>query len=317
MWHHEYIDKYVDTLVFDPAENTVSWVLDGICAADSISDEVLLAYCRRSPLWFYSPLLRHDDGTVRFSDIHALAVHEAETNDILMTTFGRYRCCTINLALHPCETPEEVVDELREDWDHVALSLMNAENSKTRGQNYGLLYLMPGRLMTNEPYQDGIPLAPKPVYTDRDKYIETLIFDPSNNTVSWMQDGICTADSVSEEALRECFRSHSLPFNSPRLSDKDTFSFAALLEWGRQSAGKNMNEYALHIHTSTVGGLIFCTLNVLLHPIDGTNAFDPVLDDWNQVKQIVHEADKKKTLAKNLPLLLTFAGYDAEGGRSL
>ena len=38
MWHHEYIDKYVDTLVFDPAENTVSWVLDGICAADSISD---------------------------------------------------------------------------------------------------------------------------------------------------------------------------------------------------------------------------------------------------------------------------------------
>ncbi|HJK61223.1 MAG TPA: hypothetical protein O0X90_05690 [Methanocorpusculum sp.] len=168
-----------------------------------------------------------------------------------------------------------------------------------------------------KPYQDGIPLAPKPVYTDRDKYIETLIFDPSNNTVSWMQDGICTADSVSEEALRECFRSHSLPFNSPRLSDKDTFSFAALLEWGRQSAGKNMNEYALHIHTSTVGGLIFCTLNVLLHPIDGTNAFDPVLDDWNQVKQIVHEADKKKTLAKNLPLLLTFAGYDAEGGRSL
>ena len=236
------------------AENTVSWVLDGICAADSISDEVLLAYCRRSPLWFYSPLLRHDDGTVRFSDIHALAVHEAETNDILMTTFGRYRCCTINLALHPCETPEGVVDELREDWDHVALSLMNAENSKTMNQNYGLLFRQPGRLMTIEPYQDGIPLAPKPVYTDRDKYIETLIFDPSNNTVSWMQDGIC---------------------------------------------------------------LIFCTLNVLLHPIDGTNAFDPVLDDWNQVKQIVHEADKKKTLAKNLPLLLTFAGYDAEGGRSL
>ena len=88
MWHHEYIDKYVDTLVFDPAENTVSWVLDGICAADSISDEVLLAYCRRSPLWFYSPLLRHDDGTVRFSDIHALELLEDGTKRLIFTNFG-------------------------------------------------------------------------------------------------------------------------------------------------------------------------------------------------------------------------------------
>ena len=317
MWYHEYIDKYVDTLVFDPAENTVSWVMDGICTADSISDEILSEYCRKSPRWFYSSLLRHEDGVVSVSDIHAWAVHAAETNDILMTTIGRYRCCTINLALHPCETPEGVVDELREDCGGVTLSLWNADDSRTMRRFSPQKSQMLGNLMHNEPYQDGLPLAPKQVYTDRDKYIETLVFDPSNNTVSWMQDGICTTDTVSEEALRECFRSHSLPFYSPRLSDKDTFGFAALFEWGRQSAGENRNEHALHILTSTVGNLVFCTLNVLLHPLDGTNAFDPVLDDWNQVKQIVHEADKKKTRAKNLPLLLTFAGYDAEGGRSL
>ena len=94
-----------------------------------------------------------------------------------MTTIGRYRCCTMNLALHPCETHEWVFDELREDWDHVALALMNTENSRKMNQTYVLLRQLFGRLlMCNEPYQDALLISLKQVYTDYDKYIETLVF---------------------------------------------------------------------------------------------------------------------------------------------
>jgi len=263
----------------------------------------------------HSLLLRNEDGNVSVSDICAWAVHASKTHDILMTTMGKYRCCTMNLSLHPCVSPEGIVDEVREDGDDVAMALMNADNSRTMNKTYALLHQLPGRLMTNEPYQEGIPSAPKAVYRDRDKYIETLIFDPTNNTVSWMQDGICTADSVTDKKLREFIHNHLQEFHASELSEEPGVGFPELFTWATLSEGER-DPFRMHILPSKVGDLVFCTLNVILHPVDGTNVVDPALDDWNLVKQIVHEADQKKTLEKVLPLLLIFPGYDAEGGRS-
>jgi hypothetical protein len=315
MWFQEYIDKYVDTLIFDPEKKMVSWVLNGICTADSITNEVLSAYCRRSPERFHSSLFRHDDGNVRVSDIYSWAMHASKTHDILMTTIGRYQCCTMNISLHPCEPLDEnVIDELREDCEDVTMALMNADNSRTMNKTYVLLRQLPGRLTTNEPYM-GFPVAPKAMYRNRDKYIETLVFDLPNNTVSWMQDGICTADSVTNTTLREYIRNHPHSFHAPELSGEQEVGVSELFVWATLSDGER-DPFRMHILTSKVGELVFCTLSVILHPVDETNVVDPILDDWNQVKQFVHEANQKKTLVKNLQLLLTFPGYDETGERS-
>lgn len=143
--------------------------------------------------------------------------------------------------------------------------------------------------MTIEPYL-GFPVAPKGVYRDRDKYIETLVFDPAENTVSWMQDGICTANSVPDEELREVTRTNPPEFHTLKLCGRQEVGFSELLTWATLSE-EERDPFHMHILTSKVGELIFCTLNVILHPVDGSKVVDLVLDDWNLVKRFVHEAD--------------------------